>query len=53
MPTLLSVIWSFGVRVFRIGQGDAAGVLVVVGPADGRIDGGAGDEIFADVVADV
>ena len=42
-----------GLRILGVGQGDAPGVLVVVGPADRRVDGGAGDEIFADVEADV
>ena len=40
-------------RIVGIRQGDAARVLVEVGPADGVIIGGAGDQILADVVADV
>ena len=42
-----------GRGIFRIGQRDAAGVLVVVGAADRRIPRGAGDEVFAEIVAGI
>ena len=42
-----------GRGIFRIGQRDAAGVLVVVGAADRRVPRGAGDEVFAEIVASI